>query len=475
MKHHDFDREVRKKALMSSDSFDMEKMWATVEPQVKRKRKRRPVFIWFLFGGMLLLGGLAYFNGIGLQPDEKRTATNFDKSASNEVSVIDRTKYSHVSHISSQELQEITLDTPLSDIVEVDEDKSKINVTDESKLKPEKVSAQEKQEYLAIDGSAESQVEGENSDDNLAGNTSNNTYANTELDQSKETFNPMKEGAKTKEAVSVTLIPSKALKNLHFKRSLDLPALGWMSIKKQENEKVNLPKLIAVSSSYYKMSNSFAFNEGGDEEVYRLRNSQEKPLDAFDLNLTYTQNLSERFALEAGFRYAQEYRSRSAMTIQSKETQVSDYLIAQQVSLNGISEQRIDTLIKTTTRYQEDTYLTYTSVGLRLGGRYTFKTKRWGFGLRTGIESILSSHQSGWISQENWRYDIGEDEDEIYRQGFRANVYSGLLLSYDLTQRFSLALESNLVVPMHNRYAESYSIKERNILYGLGLGLSMNL
>lgn len=518
MKNHEFDKEVRLKAEEESNSFDMEAMWTSVEPQLHVKKDKRRYFIW-LFSGLFFLSLIA-LTGWRITLSEASKTNDFQLTKTTTSSDVVESKEVDQNNLneevsSEHNSEEQTLDTNHSieqstrkgnDLVIVEKEVSYNTAIDSESTQVKKdqkvVGSSDRKLKDVVNKSMElSMSKSISPDDKL-----NHSNLLTEEEDSKVTLSSAK---KTIEEVNISektissvsdLSKSRKLKKSHMsemeqsdERELlaDLTFAPYLVLKQvnysrnllsdqevtfsHDEVKATYPSYLGISFAYSKIANSMRLQDGGDPLVFALRNGQEKPLDVLAFGIDFTKYYTANWGFDASLTYEKQFHSRNAITVSMGQLLLEDYVVSRQISANGVIEQKEDILVNNTTRFSEQTYLRFTQFGLKLGLRYSKQFGQWNFGATTGLEPQVLMSRSGWISQDVSKYDINKDVDNIFNTGLQLNTYGSLFASYPITNRIFMDLHFNLSMPLRNRYSDTYSIQERNALYGLRAAFKINI
>lgn len=457
-------------------ALDINEIWAAIEPQVDiinaQRKKRKPRFIYWLTGAVLLIGliSTAFFLFGETIQDNGTSNEQLPKqhhSLTAPIVIIEKTNEvaKQVSAVSTTDIVAPKQGTTIPNIVREE------NSTLEEKTINKKV------ETILPTAPATTKSESVALSDVIPTNLA------TTVIQPAKRINPTSTVPGSKSIMtSVTQLPRT---DIGLKApTTDLPKLNF-SIK---NNKSQLPLPLYVErptlsiefqtgiSAVNRTLNSTGLDDGLDT-LRNLRNTFEKSLEALHANLLINAHFPSGFYVSSGVAFTQiseVYDNNSTQT-----TTVIDPMGIQKRIIN-ITGDTIDVIgpVETivTSTFTKKYYNTYRMIDIPFFIGYQYDFGDWKTDFSLGVFANLLLATDGRIPDTPITdLDLSTNGDDVYRSRVDYSLQFGIGVSKSLTDKLSLRVNPMFRYYSNNFIKENVGLSQRYLLFGGTIGLRMDL
>jgi len=460
-------------------ALDINEIWAAIEPQVdiinaqRKKRKRKPAFIYWLTGAILLIGlistGLFLF-GEHIQHNE----TSIEQLPKQNNSIA-------VPAVTSEKTDEVVNQEAILSMTEKEAPKqatsTTVNRVSEEKSNVEKAITIEKKPAIILPSAPASTKSISVVTEDLI-----TTTQPSNVIQPKEKVTPASANLASKNIMaSLTELPIRKV-GLNAP-STALPELNF-SIK---NNKSLLPPPIYVE----RPTLSIEFQTGisatvrtlsstGDRELdtlLNLRNTFEQSLEALHANLLVNAHFPSGFYVSSGVAFTQISEVYNNNSTQSEI--ITDSMGIQKRIINLIGD-TIDVIgpVETTvtTTFTKKFYNTYRMIDIPIFVGYQYDFGDWKTDFSLGVFANILLATDGRIpNTPTTDLDLSTNGDDIYRSRVDYSLQFGIGISRSLTDKLSLRVNPMFRYYSKNFIKEDVGLSQRYLLFGGTIGLRMDL
>jgi len=458
-------------------ALDINEIWAAIEPQVDiinaQRKKRKPAFIYWLTGAILLIGIITtglFFLGENVQND----------SSTNE-QIPPQHHTSAAPIIATEKMDAIIKDEPVS-ITEIVEPKqeatplvSNTGIQENRKEVKNNTSVIEKKLKLnstTVSSSTETTLVSES--DLIQNNPSPDVIpplekvnlANLDL-TSKNSMAALTQLPKPEIGLKV---PSTELPELNF------------SIKNNERPLplyVERPTISIEFQTGISAVNRTLNSTGMDglDTLLNLRNTFEKSLEALHANLLVNAHFPSGFYVSSGVAFTQiseVYSNNSTQTT----TEIDQMGIQKRIV--NITGDTIDVIgpveTRVTTKFTKKYYNTYRMIDVPVFVGYQYDFGDWKTDFSLGVFANILLATDGRIpNTQTTDLDLSTNGDDIYRSRVDYSLQFGIGVSKSLTDKLSLRVNPMFRYYSRNFIKEDIGLSQKYLLFGGTLGLRMDL
>ncbi len=468
MDQRQFDDIIRKKALESKETFDMEKMWANVEPLILKKEPQKKRFLPLFFVGLgaisLILVLLFIFMNDNLK-EKLETGKNTNESVvqmatnghdqgtksvsqSNDDEVLQHTKIldqiTPRNALSSGSQKPVDRKYSQKEVLEINIAKNFENhIVDKS---------------IGAEDSLVSQISiiTESDVKEFAGN-SESIFIFESVKLLEDTLNDPKdhklENLRNVDAVnriSILKITPETLNPITPK----VPDLINVMVPHLCGDYIN-KSWLSIGTGYY--ANLRQFNSSGlhNQADFNRRNNTETPLDATAFNFNYRREFRKGFSWSTGLNFTSTWDTRE------------DTFVADTVENVGAQNYVINRSVRR--------YLNYSTIGVPAYLHYETNFDKFSILIGLGVETSIVNLRKGYIWFEGKEYDIKEDNKNIFKNRFNMKAVGSIGINYLLNTNMALQFNIQGQMPLTNMYDNTYEVNDRHFLIGGQLGLQYKL
>jgi len=215
--------------------------------------------------------------------------------------------------------------------------------------------------------------------------------------------------------------------------------------------------------------------DGGLDTLLGLRNRDERTLEGLHANLFVSTNLQSGFFIKTGVSYTQFTELYSNFnTVET--TVIQEGVQKRVINLNGDTTDVIGPIeVIQTTTFRKKYYNTYRMIDIPVIVGYQHKyNEDWSTDFSLGVFTNLVFKSKGKIPSSPTT-DLDLSEANIFKPRFGYSVHFGLGISRQLSENLSLRLNPNFRYYPKNMMQERYGLEQRYVLFGVNLGLKMDL
>ncbi len=471
-------------------ALDIDEIWAAIEPQVDeinaQRKKRKPMFIYWLSGFILLVGlGIAGFFLFG---DSFQTDTISNESISEPTgqtaatpSYVSENKALVVEHavspLAAEQETAPAAKTTLSTKAEIKEP----GIFKNSPI-VEKFAGKTLPSATAINSKPS------NSEVDLATLSENNMNANNQIFTTTPIQEEIKENSNSTISAKEEKIGSLSpltVANIDLTTTTDLPKLNF-SIK---NTKSLVPPPIYIERPTFSLEfqtgisavnrtlNTTRISNNNLDTLVSLRNTFEEPLEALHANLLVNAHFPSGFFVSSGVGFTQineRYSNNSTVTEQVVDSMGIQKLI---VNLTGDTIPMIGPVTSTrTTTFTKKYYNSYRMIDIPFFVGYQYDFGDWKTDFSLGVfANILLATEGRVPNTPTTDLDLDTNGDDIYRSRVDYSLQFGIGVSKSLTDKLSLRVNPMFRYYSRNFIKEDVGLNQRYLLFGGTVGLRMDL
>ena len=471
-------------------ALDINEIWAAIEPQVdeinaKRKKKRKPIFLYWLSGAILLIGLVtaSFFLFSGEQTQANEITSN---KVPNDINQTTATVVASDTDLVENQTTETVapIETKADNVIR--NTVTPIQQTKNNSSKQNIKTVEKIQEEVLPTASNLSNTTPPTVTQSIA--VPNSIVPNNQALQvpqsQKAVNNPSSSFASTEFAMtSLSQLPTSLI-GLKVPTS-ELPELNF-SIK--NNERL-LPLPLYVEKPVFSIEfqtgisavnrtlNSTGFDNPNLDTLRNLRNTFEAPLEALHANLLINAHFPSGFYVSSGVAFTQISEVYSNNSTQSET--VIDPMGIQKRIIN-ITGDTIDVIgpVETTvtSTFSKKYYNTYRMIDIPVFVGYQYDFGDWKTDFSLGVFANLFLATEGRIpNTPTTDLDLSTNGDDVYRSRVDYSLQFGIGVSKSLTDKLSLRINPTLRYYSKNFIKENYGLSQKYLLFGGTLGLRMDL
>ncbi len=447
----EFEKYAREQLSHYEMSIDTDALWAGVSAQIRPEKPRRKGGLWFFLLGIVVGLGLValFFANDNIQTEassaviHEANANKLHQQSSGTPAAIDNAQEKSLNTTTSDSNDPLVKEEPIVNI----------NSTKEASATSKNISVASNSKSLKLQRGA--------NNSNIPP-TSTNTLPVTDSDDNISTISD--KGKQPALGISVVREQFQALKPLptlspgflHSEKDFSpeflagfktLPAnFGNKDFKKRGRRKGAFFRDLRFGLGLYGgLSRSNADLEAKNasaEEFLLLRTNTEKQLETIHLGLNAIVQSEQNFFFRTGIEYT---RIASLFSRNSQVVEQDSVPGIVEIQINGITGERDtifgDVLVTRTTDYRKKSYNYFHLVDVPVIIGYNFGTDPWRIGVEAGIYANVFIRNKGDIGLESGEfYDIGEDEEEWYRNNIGISPYVGINAAYNVSENIQIHL-----------------------------------
>ena len=470
-------------------ALDINEIWAAIEPQVdeinaQRKKKRKPIFIYWLSGALLLIGlataSIFFFRGAQTQASE--ATLNSLPNKDNQTTI---TAVSDKTNLIENQTVEAVVPTETEKNKALPTTAASIELTKKNSSKQDKKLVEKTSEVILPTATnlsnttpptvtpkvtapknyiASNQVLPVQRPQKAINNTSN-----------FETAGPAMTSLSKLPATKIGLkVPTTELPELNF------------SIK---NNKSQLPLPLYVEkptfsiefqagiSSVNRTLSSTGINNPMIDTLLNLRNTFEAPLEALHANLLINAHFPSGFYVSSGVAFTQISEVYSNNSTQFNTVIDSMGIQKRIVNITGDTIDVIGPVATTvTSTFSKRFYNTYRMVDIPVFIGYQYDFGDWKTDFSLGVFANLFLATEGRIpNTPTTDLDLSTNGDDVYRTRVDYSLQFGIGVSKPITEKLSIRINPTLRYYSRNFIKEDFGLSQRYLLFGGTVGLRMDL
>lgn len=233
--------------------------------------------------------------------------------------------------------------------------------------------------------------------------------------------------------------------------------------------------MIGAESAIYRISKTLSVEDSLMKPYLNQRRQSEKPLEAFSVAVTTTLAHTSGLYFKSGLRYT---RINERFQIQESREEI-DFIP------DGIREIIIDAAgdttfirgeveVRRTFNYLKRTYNQYEMYSLPIQLGYSFRQGKWQFDLEGGIHLNLSTKYQGTIfsNSEGQEFLNLEDPPEpVFQKRLGLGYEAAMSAGYRFTDKWQLNFGGTILIYPKSFTLETYPVQQKYNLLGLRLGI----
>ncbi len=474
-------------------ALDINEIWAAIEPQVdeinaQRKKKRRPFFLYWLTGGILLIGlvGASFF----LFPEaQTQTSKTLDGTSPN--NIIQTTAAVVAIEDKADDNKTMEAITP----IELEEPKA-IPTTETPIQKTKHISPPQNSETIE----KKSEVVEKKPKVVLptASNFSNTTppTITQSISVPKGTVQQPKKAIDNASRIAATTAAMTPLSKLPGTKvglkmpEMEIPKPDFLIEESfiEKNNGVKPPPIYIEKptfsiefqtgiSAVNRTLSATEFNNSSLDTLLTLRNTFEDPLEALHANLLVNAHFPSGFYVSSGVAFTQISEIYSNNSTQSV-TMIDSMGIEKRVI--NIAGDTIDIIgpvaTTTTTTFSKRFYNTYRMLDIPVFVGYQYDFGDWKTDFSVGVLVNLLLATDGRIpNTPTTDIELGTDQEEIYRSRVDYSLQFGIGVSKSLTEKLSIRVNPSFRYYSRNFIKEGVGLNQNYLLFGGTVGIRMDL
>ena len=489
-----FDKKIKQEMSAHRATVDADAIWKAIEPEVdaiNEKRKKRRGLIWFLLAGLLMAGGGYYFLN-NMNDSAAIAAEGLKKNEiKNDLPQTDKNNNGTINNLSEK------INTENGEIHYSENDKINIekNISKKEKDGDEHIAKKSKDEINST----------KNNKKNIAKNKNKTIYNSPVIGNTKNTGTIFIDKNNKGKIVGLNIGTETSSRDMASKNPSTykadapkrLPLLPISLFGSREQELVLAKRAIqnpidnVAKKTEDKISPAFAFSIGvhgsvgyaarqlkavspEHETLLKLRDDTEIPLETVVAGVRFRTTHKSGVGFVTGLQY-----TRMAERLHFEDTIVDvdsiDGIQALAVNLYGDTTPIYGKVPLTTTKnILKKHFNSYRFLDVPVLVNYNFKNKnaKWAMGVEAGIFANISLKTKGEIYDKNMDIiDLEKEQPNLYKSKIGLSYYIGLTGTYDMSQKWRLAISPHIRYFPKNIAADNYRLEQKYTLYGLDMGL----